>query len=66
MPDFTFTRRDAGPPDWGAVPGEPEGVNTGIKILSQHPSLSNIVRHADAAIASVIARGSSPAVEWTH
>jgi hypothetical protein len=41
-------------------------VNTGIKILSRHPSLSDGVRHADAAIASVIARGSSPAVEWKH
>jgi hypothetical protein len=41
-------------------------VSTGIKILSQHPSLSNSVRHADAAIASMIARGDSPAVEWRH
>lgn len=38
-------------------------VNTGIKILSQHPSLSNSVRHADAAISSVLACGSLPATE---
>jgi hypothetical protein len=41
-------------------------VNTGIKILTQRPDLANSVRHVDAAIASVIARGSSPAVEWRH
>jgi hypothetical protein len=41
-------------------------VNTGIKILSQHPGLSTGVRNTDAAITSVIARGSSPAVEWRH
>jgi hypothetical protein len=41
-------------------------VSTGIKILSQRPDLANSIRHADAALSSVLARGSLPATEWTH
>jgi hypothetical protein len=41
-------------------------VNTGIKILSQKPDLANSIRHADAAISSVLARGSLPATETRH
>ena len=118
MSDFTFTRRDASPADWGAVPVDqpkdgplawgampvgdkrvaapPPGfvldqsfvldkpieksakvaqlltsddlskVGAGIKILSQRPDLANSIRHADAAISSVLARGSLPATEWEH
>jgi hypothetical protein len=41
-------------------------VGAGIKILSQRPDLANSIRHADAAISSVLARGSLPATEWEH
>jgi hypothetical protein len=43
-------------------------VSAGIKILTQKPELSDSIRHADAAISSVLARGSSPAVtaDWKH
>ena len=42
-------------------------VGVGLKnILSQKPDLANSIRHADAAISSVLARGSLPATEWKH
>jgi hypothetical protein len=37
-------------------------LNAGIKILSQKPGLSEGIRNADAAISSIVARGSLPTV----